>query len=175
MSPGSGPQRPLDELVATLYSTLRKIAGRALKGSEARRSISPTDLVHDCYLRLTRAKALESMPRTEFVALASRALRNVLVDRARAMRSLKRGGRRHRVTLQGDRLPLSMEVDLLDLDVALQKLALLDERQSRVVELRFFGGLTQDEIAHVLACSTRTVNNEWAMAKAWLHRELSRD
>jgi RNA polymerase sigma factor (TIGR02999 family) len=165
----------LDELVATLYTTLRRIAGRALKGSDARCAVSATDLVHDCYLKLTRAKALEHMPRTEFVALASRALRNVLVDRARAMRSLKRGGRRRRVTLYGDRLPLAEEIDLLDLDVALQKLALLDERQSRVVELRFFGGLTQEEIAQVLDCSVRTVNSEWAMAKAWLHRELSRD
>ena len=109
-------------------------------GGRGRRSVSPTELVHDCYLKLARARALGSLERTEFVALASRAIRNVLVDRARELRALKREGPNRRVTLEGASLPLEQEVDLLDLDVALQKLALLDERQSRVVEMRFFGG-----------------------------------
>ena len=164
----------LDELVASLYSTLRELAGRALEHG-GRRSISPTDLVHDCYVKLARAKAMKDLRQTEFVALASRAIRNVLVDRARERGAVKRGGRLQRVTLSGAALAEDEEIDLLRLDVALQKLALLDERQARVVELRFFGGLSHEEIARIVKCSERTVTSEWAMAKAWLHRELERD
>ena len=172
MSDKNSPRDRLDELVASLYTVLREIAGRTLRDGAGRRSISPTDLVHECYVKLARARALQDMRPTEFVALASRAIRNILVDRARERGAEKRGGRAKRVTLDGDKLALEREVDLLDLDVALQKLALLDERQSRVVELRFFGGLTHEEIARLLECSPRTVNTEWAMARAWLHREL---
>jgi RNA polymerase sigma factor (TIGR02999 family) len=165
----------LDELVASLYATLRELAGRAIEKNGGRRSLSPTDLVHDCYVKLARARAMKDLRPTEFVALASRAIRNVLVDRARERGALKRGGRLQRVTLNGGALVLDEEVDLLRLDVALQKLALLDERQSRVVELRFFGGLSHGEIGRILKCSERTVTSEWAMAKAWLHRELARE
>ena len=153
---------------------LRRAAGRTLRSSAGRRSLSPTDIVHDCYLRLARARALEDLGRTEFIALASRAMRNVLVDRARERKAVKRGGRYERVTLNGADLAADEEVDLLELDMALQKLALLDERQSRVVDLRFFGGLTHEEIADVLGCSPRTVNGEWALARASLHKELTR-
>jgi RNA polymerase sigma factor (TIGR02999 family) len=168
------PRERLDELVSSVYAALRVAAGRALRDKAGRRSVSPTDLVHECYLKLARARALRDLPPTEFVAMASRAIRNILVDRARERDAQKRGGGRRRVTLHGDGLALAREVDLLDLDVALQKIALIDERQSRVVELRFFGGLTHEEIASVLRCSRRTVNAEWAMARAWLHRELGR-
>jgi len=164
----------LDELVAQLYSTLRQVAGRALERGK-RSSISPTDIVHDCYVKLARAKAMKDLSPTEFVALASRAMRNVLVDRAREQGAVKRGGRAKRVTLSGASLAQDEEVDLLKLDVALHKLALLDERQSRVVELRFFGGLSHEEIGRLLGCSERTVTSEWAMAKAWLHRELQQE
>jgi RNA polymerase sigma factor (TIGR02999 family) len=164
----------LDGLVETLYSTLRDLAARVLERNAGRRSISPTDLVHDCYLKLARAKAMKDLRPTEFVALASRAIRNVLVDRAREGGAVKRGGRLRRVTLNGASLAIDGEVDLLRLDVALQKLALIDERQFRVVELRFFGGLSHEDIGRILECSARTINSEWAMAKAWLHRELER-
>lgn len=175
MTDRHGPRERLDDLVGSLYATLRQIAGRALQENAGRRSISPTDLVHDCYVKLARAKAMKDLRPTEFVALASRALRNVLVDRARERGALKRGGRMLRVTLDGTALASNEEIDLLQLDLALQKLALLDERQSRIVELRFFGGLSQEEIARLLKCSERTVTSEWAMAKAWLHRELERE
>ena len=175
MNDRSGSRERLDDLVASLYSTLRQIAGRALERNAGRRSISPTDLVHDCYVKLARARAVKDLRQTEFVALASRAIRNVLVDRARERGAIKRGGRLRRVTLSGASLALDEEVDLLQLDVALQKLALLDERQSRVVELRFFGGLSHEEIARILKCSERTVTSEWSMAKAWLHRELEHE
>jgi DNA-directed RNA polymerase specialized sigma24 family protein len=123
---------------------------------------------------LARAKAMKDLRPTEFVALASRAIRNVLVDRAREGGAVKRGGRLRRVTLNGASLAIDGEVDLLRLDVALQKLALIDERQFRVVELRFFGGLSHEDIGRILECSARTINSEWAMAKTWLHRELER-
>ena len=174
MSERDGHRERLDELVASLYTVLRGIAGRALRAGAGRHLISPTDLVHECYVKLARARALGNLRPTEFIALASRAIRNVLVDRAREDGALKRGGRQKRVTLAGQNLALDEEVDLLQLDVALQKLSLLGERQSRVVELRFFGGLTHAEIARLLRCSPRTVNSEWAMARAWLHRELGR-
>lgn len=175
MTDRSSPRERLDELVASLYSHLRAVAGRSLGHDAGRRSISPTDLVHDCYVKLARAKAMQDLSPTEFVALASRAIRNVLVDRARERGALKRGGRLKRVTLDGAALAPDQEIDLLRLDIALQKLALLDERQSRIVELRFFGALSQEEIARLLKCSERTVTSEWAMAKAWLHRELGRE
>jgi len=168
-----GSRRQLDELVSALYATLRSIAKRSLGNGRVPQPVSPTDLVHDCYLRLMRVEALGNLGLTDFTALAARAIRNVLVDRAREVAALKRGGHYRRVTLDASRLSLEQDVGLLDLDIALQKLALLDERQSRVVELRFFGGLSYEEIAHVLGCSARTVTKEWAMAKAWLHRELT--
>ncbi len=164
----------LDEMASELYDSLRKLACRASPGKAGRRLLDPTELVHESYLRLARSRALGRLRRTEFLALASHAIRNVLVDHARGQEALKRGGRMKRVTLDGHVLAPEDGVDLLHLDEALTKLARLDERQSRVVELRFFGGLTADETAQVLGVSRRTVNGDWAMAQAWLHRELSR-
>ena len=175
MTDRPSPREHLDELVGSLYSTLREIAGRALEKNAGRRSISPTDIVHECYVKLARAKAMRNLRPTEFVALASRAIRNVLVDRAREQGAVKRGGRLKRVTLSGAALAPDEEVDLLRLDVALQKLALVDERQAKVVEMRYFGGLSHEEIGRLLGCSERTVTSEWRMAKAWLHRELERE
>ena len=175
MTDRQAPRERFDGLVENLYSTLREIARSTLQHNAGRRSISPTDLVHDCYVKLARARAVKDLRQTEFIALASRAIRNVLVDRAREQGAAKRGGRVKRVTLRGASLATGEEVDLLRLDIALHKLALLDERQSKVVELRFFGGLGYGEIARLLKCSERTVTSEWAMAKAWLHRELAHD
>jgi len=174
MTERAGSRARLDELVISLYSTLREAAGRRLHEHAGRRSISPTELVHECYVKLARARSVDGLSATEFIALASRAIRNVLVDRVREQQAQKRGGGLRRVTLDGDKLALAREVDLLRLDVALQKLALIDERQARVVEMRFFGGLKHADIAGVLGVSPRTVNTDWAMARAWLHRELER-
>lgn len=168
-------REPLDQLIASLYGTLRNLAGRALRDHGGDGVISPTELVHECYLKLARSAAASSMGPNELLALASTAIRSILVDRARKQAAFKRGGAARRVTLNGDLLVLAGEVDLLELDAALEKLAELDERQARVVELRFFGGLTHAQIAQVLGCSPRKVNTDWAMARAWLHRELERE
>ena len=167
-------RRQVDALVASVYATLRDLAGRAIQRAPGRRSISPTDLLHDCYLKLVHSRGVQGFDQEQFIALTARVLRNLLVDRERARRTLKRGAAHERLTLRDVPLENSESVDLLDLDVALERLAAVDERQARIVELRFFGGLTQEEIAHALGCSVRTVAGDWKMARAWLHRELSR-
>lgn len=155
------------------YTALHDLARAALRGHNDDQSIDPSELVHDCYLKLARGSSATPVRRTEFLALASSVVRSVLVDRARELYTSKRGGDRRRVTFHGDLFHVQAEIDVLALDEALQVLAALDERQARVVELKFFGRLTIDEIATLLGCSARTVNHDWAHARAWLHRELS--
>jgi|SRR5262245_19784286 len=170
---GSPPTRRLDALVPTMYDTLRKIARRELKGEQARRAIDPTELLHECYVRLARMVSLEELDRTRFLALAAQVIRHVLVDWARTERAHKRGGRHKRVTLhEGAAITGEDELDLVELDEALLRLARLDERPARVVEMRFFGGLSNAEIARALGVSLRTVVGDWHMARAWLRREL---
>jgi RNA polymerase sigma factor (TIGR02999 family) len=166
--------RSMDELVAEMYATLRDLADRAL-GRAKGLTFDATDLVHECYIKLSRASEYQGLERVEFVALAATVIRNELVDRARRRGAKKRGGDRNRVTLHdevamGDGPP----VDLLDLDSALRKLHGLDERQARIVELRFFGGLSNEEAAEIMGIKPRVVADEWTMARAWLKRELSR-
>ena len=171
----SSDGRPLDALVPSMYETLRKVARRELKGDQARRGIDPTELLHECYVRLARMVSLQQLDRTRFLALAARVIRHVLVDWARSQEAQKRGGRMKRVTLhEGAALTGQGEIDLVHLDEALERLAALDERPARVVEMRFFGGLSNAEIARTLGVSLRTVVGDWHMARAWLRRELSR-
>jgi len=163
----------LDRDVEGLYATLREVARRAVRGKRGKRLLDPTELVHECYLKLARARRLGDLPKAELLALAATAIRNCLVDHARELETLKRGGKRQRVTLHGKELAEDEELDLLGLDAALTKLGALDGRMARVVELRFFGGLEIAQVAETLGVSERTVNNDWRMAKAWLHRELT--
>ena len=170
-----GPARDeLDVKVAVLYSSLKELARRATRGRAGRQLITPTDLVHESYLRLAKNQALGRLRRTEFLALAATVIRHVLVDRARELEALKRGARFRRLTLDGRSIASAAPLDLLVLDEALKKLAALDSRQARIVELKFFGGLEIDEIAQTLKVSPRTIDGDWHMARAWLHRELSR-
>jgi RNA polymerase sigma-70 factor (ECF subfamily) len=167
-------QRSMDELVEEMYASLHQLAERAL-GQGRAHTCDATDIVHECYIKLSRAKHYGGLPRVEFVALAATVIRNELVDRARRRGAKKRGGGMARVTLQdevvgGNDAPL----DLLDLEEALLRLQALDAQQARIVELRFFGGLTNDETAEVLDLKPRAVADEWTMARAWLRRELSR-
>jgi RNA polymerase sigma-70 factor (ECF subfamily) len=160
------------ELVSLVYAQLKRIAARQLRLEKPGRTLGATALVHEAYLRLVRQE-ISWHDRAHFFALAAQAMRRILVDHARARASTKRGGIREKLEL--DQVALYMPerpATLLVLDEALQRLAGLDPRQSSIVEMRFFGGLTEDEIAEVIGVSTRTVKREWTMAKAWLYAEL---
>lgn len=165
-----------DGLVSTLYGELRQLARRQLARERSDHPLQTTALVHEAYLRLTRQGDAITESRTQCLAAASVAMRRILVEEARSIRRAKRGGDWSRVHLES--LPGEAEstsVDLLALSEALEKLAAHDERKCMVVQMRFFAGLTQDEIAEALDLTTRTVERDWRYARAWLFRELSRD
>lgn len=160
----------LDDLLPVLYEDLRRIARREIGREHAPPTLNATDLVHEAYLRLAASRP-EAADRAHMLALASRVMRQVLVDRARRRRADKRGGGAERVTLSG--LPVAAgeldEAELLALDDAL---AQLEPRQRQVVECRFFGGMSEAEIAEALGVTERTVRRDWVKARAWLYRDL---
>lgn len=162
-----------DRLVAVLYPELRALADRQLRGERANHTLQPTALVNEAYLRLSGLDRMDFQDRRHFVRMAARVMREVLVDHARRHQAAKRDGG-HRVTLTG--LPLVAEdadVDALALDAALQRLEQLDAGKARVVELRYFGGLTIEETADAMGSSPATVKRQWQMARAWLYDALS--
>lgn len=157
-----------------VYDALRAIAHRQLRGERSQHTLSTTALVHEAYLRLVDQRNANWHDRTHFFAMAARVMRRVLVDYARRRVARKRDGARQAIPL--DQAPLVVDdqaEQLLELDDALERLATRDTRMARVVELRFFAGLTDDEVAEVLGVSPRTVRNDWVKAKGWLYRELS--
>jgi RNA polymerase sigma factor (TIGR02999 family) len=161
-------------LLELLYSELRRIANSYLRSEGRNRTIQPTALVNEAYLRLNGARAGEWKSRTHFLAVAARAMRRVLVDCARVRHTKKRGGEAWHVEFHADAYASDpWEDEVLDIDAALHKLAALDERQAIVVELKFFAGLTEVEIGKVVGCSERTVKREWDFARAWLEGELA--
>lgn len=174
----SGPPRATaEQLMPLVYDELRRLARGYMARESRDHTLRPTALVHEAYLRLIDQSRVNWQGRTHFRAVGARVMRRILIDHARRRGGLKRGGDLQRVTL-GDSLlrPPDPDVDLpelLSLSEALDKLARLDERQARVVELRFFGGLTSAEIAEALGVSERTVQGDWAHGRAWLRRELS--
>jgi RNA polymerase sigma factor (TIGR02999 family) len=172
-----GDRSATDELLPLLYDELRAVAGRVMKDQHEAATLQPTALVHEAYLRLfggESAPAAEN--RRHFVRVAARAMRAVLVDHVRAQTRDKRGGGRERVPLDEAVAFLEERVgDLLELDEALQRLAKLDDKLARLVELRFFGGLTIEQTAEVLGTSTPTVERSWRTARAFLSRELRED
>ncbi len=170
----SGAQSLADsqaDLPTLLYDRLRELAASRMRGERAGHTLQPTALVHEVYIRLAPRTFTE---RTEFLCAAARAMRQVLVDHARARNTAKRGGgwsRRDLATLilvDGDSV-----LDAVALDEALTKLERLNPRHAAIVELRFYAGLTCEEIAQALACSLSTVEKEWRVARAWLHAELA--
>jgi len=163
-----------DELVPHLYRELRRLAQWQMSQRTPGVTLQPTALVHEAYLRLADRSQADWSSRTHFVAVASRVMRNLLIDHARAKAAEKRGGGWRPVTLNDEAVGgRELDVDeMLALDQALERLAEHDERQARVVELRFFGGLTVPEVAHLLGVSKRTVEGDWTHARAWLKREL---
>ena len=171
-----GDETALEKLIPIVYDELRRQAANYMRRERPGQSLQTTALVHEAFLKLVNQRAVEWQNRNHFFAIAAHVMRRILVDHARQHQAEKRGGA-DRTMLPIDDAEVSVEepeVDLVALDQALERLALLDEQQSRVVELRFFSGLSVEETAEVLNVSTRTVKREWRAAKAWLLRELSR-
>lgn len=169
-----GDRSAADELMPLLYEELRILAGRVMAQERAGHTLQPTALVHEVFLRLVPDQDIEWKGRAHFAAVAARTMRRVLVNHARDRAAGKRGGGWKRVTLDVDAsVQEAPEVDLLALEDALGRITELNELSGRVVELRFYGGLTIAETAHVLSVSTSTVESHWAFARAWLFRELS--
>lgn len=170
---GQGDRRAESRLVAAVYADLRRVARKRLRAERREHSLTPTALVHETYLRLADLRRIHWRNRAQFFAIAARVMRRVLVDHARARHAGKRGGGDYKMPLV-EHLAVSLPagIELLELDAALTKLAAADARQARLVELRFFAGLTVDEAADVLKLSPATIKREWALARAWLFREL---
>jgi RNA polymerase sigma factor (TIGR02999 family) len=160
-----------DDLLAGVYDSLRALAAGYLKGERRGHTLQPTALVHEAYLRLAELDRIQWKDPAHFFAAAAGAIRRVLVDHARARGAAKRGGGAARLTLTGlDAGPEEAPLDLLALDEALERLAGLDPRKARVVELRFFGGLTIAQTAESLGVGPTTVEDDWAFARSWLRR-----
>ena len=176
MQAGDGMAR--DRLFEHIYDDLHAVAARIFRGQRADQTLQPTALVHEAYLRLTEADHQTYNDRRHFLSVAALAMRQLITDQAKARRAQKRGGGRERVLLEQAEAELRHDaggLDLLALDEALTELATLDERQCRIVELRFLAGLSVDETAATLDVSPRTVALDWKMAKGWLALRLGGD
>ena len=170
-----GDPAALDALIPLVYGELRRLARHYLQQEKQGHTLSSTALVHEAYLRLVNQREVTWQNRAHFFGVASQMMRRILVDHARKRASAKRGGELLTLALdEAVAAPRGKAIDLMALDDALVGLAKLDERQSRLVELRFFGGLSIEETSEVLGVSTPTVKRDWASARAWLFRELSR-
>ncbi len=167
-----GNQQAIDELVPLVYDQMRLIAAGAIQ-REPSEQCDPTELVHEAYLRLVGNENLAWKSRSHFYGACAVVIRRILVDQARSRNRQKRGGQFERVALEpGEIADSTNAIDLVELDEALVELEKLSPRQAKLVELRFFGGLTEDEAAEVLQVSRRTVGGDWAMARAWLRTKL---
>jgi RNA polymerase sigma factor (TIGR02999 family) len=169
----SDSRRPIDGAIVRLYEELHDLASRHLRRERSSHTLQPTALANEAYVRLTEQRSIDWSDAAEFLTAASVAIRRILIDHARSKSAAKRGGDWTRIDL-GD-VPGGEDtgVDLLDLDQALDELSDMSDRQARLVELRFFGGLSRDEAADVLAISPRTADNEWRVARTWLRGRLS--
>ncbi len=173
---GRGDKDALDQLMPIVYDELRRQAARYLRREQAGNTLQTTALIHEAYVRLVDQRNVQWQNRAHFFGIAAQMMRRILVDHARAKKRAKRGGSDVRVSLGDATVAVKgQDLDVVALDEALERLTQIDEQQSRVVELRFFSGLTVEETAEVLHISTATVKRDWNMAKAWLHRELSGD
>lgn len=169
-----GDRSAMERLTEAVYDELHRLAHSYLRREQPDPNLQTTVLVNEAWLRLMGTEQMEWQNRTHFFGIAAQAMRQILVDFARVRQSQKRGGHIVRVTLGAAEQGQERETDLVALDDALQTLAMLDARQSKVVELRFFGGLSLEETAEVLQVSVGTVRRDWRMARAWLHGELAR-
>lgn len=175
LAEGDGAAR--ERLLPVVYDELRRIASAYLARERVNHTLQPTALVHEAYLKLVDQSTLRFEGRAQFFALAARSMRQILVDHARTKRRLKRGGGAVAVSLSDDQpTPTELSIpDVLAIDEALEKLNTLDERKAHLVELRFFGGLTEAEAAEALGIARSTAAEDWRFVKAWLRRELSEE
>jgi RNA polymerase sigma factor (TIGR02999 family) len=170
----NGEARALEELMPLVHRELKRIARNFMRRQHAGHTLQTTALVNEAFVRLVDSDKVNWQDRSHFFAISAQLMRRVLVDAARRKNSAKRGGERVQVTLEDDaRAAAADQVDVVEIDEALQRLAKLNQRQCQIVELRYFGGLTEDEIAEMLNISARTVRRDWNLARAWLYRELN--
>ncbi len=171
---GSGDKAALDELIPLVYDELRKLAASYLRRKAGPHTIQATALVHEAYVRLADQSSISMENRAQFYGLAAKVMRDILVDHARKRLAAKRGGDQLRLSLtEAERFGHKPEVELVALDDALKVLAATNPQHSRVIELRFFGGLTIEEAAQVMSLSHATTERYWSFARAWLRRELA--
>jgi RNA polymerase sigma-70 factor, ECF subfamily len=171
----AGDSKAVSQLMPLVYDELRRLAASYIRRERPGQTLQATALVNEAYIRLIGEKAHNWQNRTHFLAIAALSMRQILVQRARTRKAAKRGGDPQRITLDEQLLPAApdkSEVDMLALDTALEKLAALNERQAKIVELRYFGGLSVEEAAEALGISPATVKRDWTLARAWLKREL---
>jgi RNA polymerase sigma factor (TIGR02999 family) len=170
-----GEPSAASRLIPLVYDELRALAARYMEQERPNHTLQATAVVHEAYLKLIDQSRVDWKNRAHFFAVAAEMIRRVLVDHARKHLAAKRGGSAQRIALSDAMgLPDATEIDLVDLDEALERLGELNERHRRVVELRFFGGLSAVETAHVLEVSPQTVRSDWRMARAWLQQHLNR-
>ena len=170
----NGDTAALDKLIPVVYQELRRMAERHLRSESAGHSLQPTALVHEAYLRLIDQKQVDWQNRAHFFGVAAQMMRRILTDHAKAKHRAKRGGPARKVSLdEAANYTQERAAELLALDEALEMLTELDARKSRIVELRYFGGLTVEETAQVLGVSDKTVMRDWNLAKAWLYQQLN--
>ena len=171
---GKGDEHALEQLMPLVYGELRRTARNYMRRQPSGHTFQTTELIHEAYLKIARHDQRNWQNRAHFFGVAASAMRHILVDYARSKRSQKRGGWQERVTLANDTaVAADHSKDIIALDNALKDLAALDQRKSRVVELKYFGGITNEEVAEVLKISTDTVKRDWRFARTWLLRELS--
>lgn len=168
-------RKAVDEILPLIYPELRKLAGTYLKKERENHTLQPTALVHEAYLKMIDQDRVKWQNRAHFFGIAARAMRRILMDHARKHKAGKRGGAGENISLEENFIPLKREAsaEFLALDEALDNLAKLDEMKARIVELRYFGGLSVEETAEVLNVSEITVKRHWRMAKAWLYGQIS--
>lgn len=172
----AGDREAIAKLLPIIYDELRQHAAHLMRRERLGHTLQPTALVHEAFLKLVQQERVQWTGRAHFFAVASTLMRRILVDHARAHLRDKRGGGADRISIEeGLGLSVGQDMDVLAVDRALEKLAELDARQAEIVTLRFFGGLSVEEVAAVLGISKRTVEAEWTMIRAWLRRELSAD
>lgn len=172
---GTGNREALDKLTPLVYDELRHLAARQLRGERPDHTLQSTALVHEAYLKLIDQQRVQWHDRDHFFAVAAQVIRHILVSHARARNASKRGGGKTMLAFDESLgVPGGREMDLVALEDALQGLSKIDPQQGRIVELRFFGGLSIEGTARVLGISPATVKRDWNVARAWLHRQLSR-